>query len=148
MVSGRKPRNLWILVGVTYGAVALTTIIALLWYRHASSGIQAQELIGNLSVGTVWVSMYPGALVHHTSTSTHGDVTEGTLNFGSGDPPTTVLAFYRTTLHKSGYQLEANSDQRTVRAIGHAGKVEVIVSADPNGRGSEAEIATVNRQKK
>lgn len=148
MISGRKPRNLWILVGVTYGAVAVTTAIALLWYQHVSSGVKTQEPIGNLSVGTVWVSMYPGALVHRTSTSRRGEITEGTLNFGSNDPPGTVLAFYRTTLHKSGYQLEANSDQRTVRAIGRAGKVEVVVSAEPNGQGSEAQIATVDSQKK
>jgi hypothetical protein len=148
MVSGRKPRNLWILVAATYGAVAATTIIALVWYQHASAGTKVEEPAGNISVGTVWVTMYPGAIVHDTTSAKHGDITEGTMKFGSGDPPGKVLAFYRTTLHKSGFLFQANSDARTVRAIGRAGKVEVIVSAEPHGEGSEAQIATVDRQKK
>jgi hypothetical protein len=148
MISGRKPRNLWILVAATYGAVAITTLIALLWYRHVTSGTSQEAPPGNIAVGTVWVTMYPRATVHETSSATHADVTEGTMKFATADPPGKVLAFYRTTLHKSGFLFQANSDARTVRAIGRAGKVEIIVSADPHGEGSEAQIATIDRQKK
>jgi len=134
---------------VTYGLVAITTIIALGAYYYMISGTKTEpERAGNITVGTVWVSMYPGAIVHDTTSSRHGDASEGTLKFGSVDPTAKVLAFYRTSLHKGGFQLEGNSDEHTLRAIGRAGKVEVTISADPRGEGSESQIATIDRQKK
>jgi hypothetical protein len=145
----RKSPNLWILVGVTYGAVVVTTILALVGYhRLAGTKSQEPERAGNISVGAVWVPMYPNASVHGTTSSTNGDITEGTMKFSTGDSFETVLSFYRTGLRKSGLQLEANADPHKIRAIGRAGKIEVVISADPHGEGSEAQIATVDREKK
>jgi hypothetical protein len=146
----RKPPNVWILAGVTYGLVIVTTIIALLAYHYLlpRTNREEPEKAGNIAVGSVWISMYPGAVVHDATSSTHEQVTEGTLKFGSGDPPDKMLAFYRTTLHKSGFQIEANTGLRTIRAIGYAGKVEVVVSADLRNQGSEIQISTMDRRKR
>ena len=145
----RKPTNLWKLVGVTYGAVVVVTIMALVGYHYMSSGAKQDgpERAGNFTVGTVWISLYPGAVVHDRISTRNAGATEGSLKFSSTDPPESVLAFYRTTLHKSRFILEGNTDARTVRAIGRAGKVSVIVTADPAGTGSEAQISTVNKGK-
>ena len=69
----RKPPNLWGVASVTYGAVIAVTIISIVAYYYlAPKRTVSQQLTDaerSMAVGSVWMPIYPGALVESSSAS-------------------------------------------------------------------------------
>jgi len=97
----RKPPNIWALASVTYGAVIAVTILSILAYYYlAPKRADSSSAARSLAVGSVWVPVYPGALVEGTVSARRESTTESTMNFETKDPADQVLAFYQAALKK------------------------------------------------
>ena len=75
---------MWVLSGVTYSLVIVVTIVSVWAYHRFYPGadateIEMQQKSARIMVGSVWVPVYPDAMLHDMTTSTHGDLTEGDL---------------------------------------------------------------------
>src|SRR4051794_29971492 len=82
----RKIPNFWILAAVTYAIVILVTIVAVFVYKkywpNANAGeIALEQKSASITVGSVWMPVYPGAIHQDATASTQGDVTQGDLRF-------------------------------------------------------------------
>ena len=150
--SARKPANIWVLAGVTYGAVIAVAIVSIVaYYYMAPKRTQAQQLTDaerSMAVGSVWIAVYPGATVEGTESVKHDSVTESTLNFATKDTPERVLSFYQAALKKGVFRFNTvtkNDGGGTVRSMTHAGKTNVVVTIRTTGDGSRGEIKTVDK---
>src|ERR1700730_4753556 len=96
--SARKPANIWVLAGVTYGAVIAVAIISILAYYYlAPKRTESQQLTDaerSMAVGSVWIPIYPGGTVEGTASTKQDKATESTLNFETKDQADRVLSFY------------------------------------------------------
>jgi hypothetical protein len=141
----RKLPSLWVLAAVTYGLVITVTILSV-WAYHRyypgadSTEIELQKMSARIMVGTVWVPVYPEAMLHDMSASAQGEMTEGVLHFNSTDSPTRLLSFYRAKLKKAGYDVTLAPD--TVRASSHKLKSTATITVTPSAAGSEAQVNT------
>jgi len=150
--SARKPANIWVLAGVTYGAVIAVAIVSIVaYYYMAPKRTQSQQLTDaerSMAVGSVWIPVYPGATVEGTESAKHDSVTESTLNFATKDGPDRVLSFYQAALKKGVFRFNTvtkDDGGGTVRSMTHAGKTNVVVTIRTTGDGSRGEIKTVDK---
>src|ERR1700732_5083890 len=98
----QKPPNIWALASVTYGAVIAVTLLSVLAYyyvssKHTESGPSDARAV---TVGSVWIPIYPSAMLEGTASAQKDGVTESTLNFESKDSAERVLSFYESALKK------------------------------------------------
>jgi hypothetical protein len=150
-VAYRKPPNLWVLASVTYGAVIVVTILSILAYYYLVPK-RTDPLFGDsvrsMAVGSVWIPVYPGAMVERTASAKQDSATESTLNFGTKERADRVLSFYQAALKKGVFRFETvtkNADGGTVQSIVHQGKTTVVVKIHATGEGSQGEIRTIDR---
>ena len=144
-----KLPNIWILAGVSYALVIAVTILAVFvyhryWPNADRSEVELEQRSASITVGSVWMPVYPGALHHDATSSTRGDVTEGDLSFTSDDPPQKLLAFYRTRLQRAKFNVmftPADSGG-TIQAFTDKGKTIATLTITSSGAGSEAHIHT------
>src|SRR5947209_20240492 len=106
----RKIPNFWILAAVTYALVLAMAVIAVVVLKHYWPNGNANELAleqksASITVGSVWMPVYPGAVHQDATASTKGDVTEGELRFTSSDPPQKLIAYYRSRLQLAKYNV-------------------------------------------
>jgi len=99
----RKLPQIWTLAGVTYGLVLAVTIATVIVYKHYGPSANARELeleqrSARISVGDVWIPVYPGAIHDGMTSSTRDGLIEGDLRFTSSDAPAKLAAFYRARL--------------------------------------------------
>ena len=148
----RKPPNIWAVASWTYGAVIAVTIISVVTYYYiAPKRTKSQELTDaerSVAVGSVWVPVYPGAMVEDTGYTKRDNQTESTLRFESKDPADRVLSFYQTALKKGVFRFNTvtkDAGGGTVRSIVHQGKTTVVVTIHTSGDRSQGEIRTVDR---
>lgn len=147
----RKPPNIWALASVTYGAVILVTVLSIAAYfylapqqRESQPGDAARAV----AVGSVWIPVYPGAVMEGTASIKQENGTESTLNFSSKDAAARVLSFYQTALKKGVFRFDTvtrNAGGGTVRSIVHEGKTTVLVTIQATLDGSRGEIRTVDK---
>ena len=145
----RKLPNFWILSAVTYALVIAVGAASVLVYKHYWPKGDAEEIelakkSASITVGDVWMPVYPGA-IHQDATSTkNGDITQGDLRFTSTDPPQKLIAFYRTRLQQARYNvlLTADTNGGRIQAFGNKGKSIATLTITASGTGSEALIHT------
>jgi hypothetical protein len=149
----RKPPNIWALASVTYGAVIAVTILSIVAYFYlAPKRTASQQLTDaerSVAVGSVWLPVYPGAMVEGTTYNKREDVTESTLNFETKDQADRVLSFYQEALKKGVFRFNTvtkNTGGGTVRSVVHAGKTTVVVTVQMADERSKGEIRTVDRE--
>ena len=147
----RKPPNIWVLASVTYGAVILVTILSILAYFYVAPK-RTDPLFGDavrsMAVGSVWIPVYPGAMVAGTASNKRENVTESSLNFDSKDQADRVLSFYQAALKKGVFRFSTvrkDADGGTVRSMAHDGKTTVVVTIHAASEGSRGEIQTIDR---
>ena len=145
----RKLRSIWVLAAVSYGLVIVFTILTVVAYRHYWPGADAREReleqrSASITVGSVWMPVYPGAMHHDATSSTTGDVTEGDLSFTSGDPPEKLIAYYRTRLQHARFNVMFTATDKggRIHAITNRGKTLATLTIVAAGGGSEVQIHT------
>lgn len=148
----RKAPNLWAIASVTYGAVILVTILSIVAYYYAApklSDSQSGDSTRMVTVGSVWMQLYPGAAIVATASSPRDSGTESTLNFESKEPADKVFSFYQTALKKGIFRFETVQKDAagggSVRSVVHQGKTTVVVTIHAAGNGSQVEIKTLDR---
>jgi len=123
----RKLPQIWTLAGVTYGLVIAVTIVSVVVYKHYwptgnSAEVELEQRSARISVGEVWIPVYPGAIHQGMTSSTKDGVVEGDLQFTSTDAPAKLIAFYRARL-RSDYKL-------LYTAVGTGGRIEAFGKRD------------------
>ena len=148
----RKAPNLWAIASVTYGAVILVTILSIVAYYYAApkfSSSQTGDATRMVTVGSVWMQLYPGGAIVSTASSPRDGGTESTLNFESKDQASQVLSFYETALKKGIFRFETVQKDAegggSVRTVVHQGKTTVVVTIRAAGNGSQVEIKTLDK---
>jgi len=148
----RKPPSIWAVASVTYGAVIVVTIVSIVAYYYiAPKRTESQQLTDaerSMAVGSVWIPVYPGAMVEGTGSAQQGDATESTLTFVTKDQADRVLSFYHAALKKGVFRFDTvtkNDGGGAVRSMAHQGKTTVVVTIHTTGQGSRGEIKTVDK---
>jgi hypothetical protein len=148
----RKPPNIWAVAGWTYGAVIAVTILSVVTYYYlAPHRTKSQELTDaerSVAVGSVWVPVYPGAMVEGTTYNPQKNSTESTLTFATTDQAERVLSFYQVALKKGVFRFSTVTKSPgggTVRSIVHQGKTSVVVTISTTGDHSQGEIRTIDK---
>ena len=148
----RKPANIWVLAGVTYGAVIAVAIVSILAYYYlAPKRTKSQQLTDaerSMAVGSVWIPVYPGAMVESATSQKRESGTESSLNFATRDQADRVLSFYQAALKKGVFRFDTVTKKEgggTVRSVVHAGKTTVVVTIRTTSGGSRGEIRTVDK---
>jgi hypothetical protein len=154
MSSQRKAPNLWAIASVTYGVVIFVTVLSIVAYYYAShkfSDSQASDMVRAVTVGSVWMPIYPGATIASTASTPRDSATESTLNFESTDQADRVLSFYQAALKKGVFRFETVKKDAggggSVRSVVHQGKTTVVVTVHPTGGSTQGEIRTLDRDK-
>ena len=149
----RKAPNLWAIASVTYGAVILVTILSIAAYYYAApkfSSSQTGDATRMVTVGSVWMQLYPGAAIVSTASAQRDGGTESTLNFESKDEANRLLSFYETALKKGIFRFETVQKDAagggSVRTVVHQGKTIVVVTIHAAGNGSQVEIKTLDKE--
>jgi hypothetical protein len=148
----RKAPNLWAIASVTYGAVILVTILSIVAYYYAAPKFlasQSGDSTRMVTVGSVWMPMYPGATITSTASSPRDGGTESTMTFESKDKANDVLSFYQAALKKGIFRFETVQKDAegggSVRSIVHQGKTIVVVTIHAAGNGAQGEIKTLDK---
>jgi hypothetical protein len=150
--QAQKPPNLWGVASVTYGAVIAVVIISVLAYHFLvpkrTVSQQLTDAERSMAVGSVWMPIYPGAMVEGTASAKQDSATESTLTFGTKDRPDRVLSFYQAALKKGPFRFDTVTRQAgggTVRSMAHQGKTTVVVTISSTDTGARGKIQTVDR---
>jgi hypothetical protein len=145
----RRLPNFWILGGVTYILVLAVAMGSMWAYRHYWPNGDASERAlegrsASITVGSVWVPVYPGAIHHEMTSSTNADVTEGDLAFTSGDAPEKLIAFYRERLRKANLRVTLTKTDTggVVQAVGNRAKTIATITISAAGSGSTVQVHT------
>jgi hypothetical protein len=145
-----KLRNLWTLAAVTYGIVIGVTIAAVVAYKHYWPTANSEELAlekrsASITVGAVWIPIYPGAMHKDMTSSTHGAITEGDLSFSSSDSPAQLAAYYRARFEQAKFsvtysEIEGGSRIEAMRESSGQSIARLTFSAA--GAGTDAKVHT------
>src|SRR5579872_6869684 len=145
----RKLPHIWVLAGVSYGLVILFTIFTVWAYRHYWPNSEADEHAleaksASITVGSVWIPVYPGAVHRDMTSSTTEGVIVGDLMFSSGDPPEKLIAFYRTRFSKASFNVTLTKTETggIVQAVGNQARTIATVTVSAAGTGSTAQVHT------
>jgi len=145
----RKLPHIWILAAVTYSAVIICTILAVWAYRHYWPGADASERkleakSASITVGSVWIPVYPGAVHRDMTASTTAGVTVGDLMFSSSDPPQKLIDFYRSRLSKASLNVTFTKTETggIVQAVGNRARTIATVTVTAAGTGSTVQVHT------
>jgi len=149
----RKAPNLWAIASVTYGAVILVTILSIVAYYYAAPKLldsRTGDSTRMVTVGSVWMPLYPGSTIANTASAPRDAGTESTLTFESKEQAHKVLSFYEAALKKGIFRFETTQKDSdgggAVRSVVHQGKTTVVVTIHAAGNGSQVEIKTLDRE--
>ncbi|MEO8097681.1 MAG: hypothetical protein ABI811_08260 [Acidobacteriota bacterium] len=147
--------NVWGLIGITYGLVLFTTVLAVGSYFYFRSEVKQGDQadpnpMRRIRVGSVWIPIYDQATYFEPTSLEQKAITKGTVKFRTKDGPGAVLAFYQSTLKEGGFvTLTTGSAGGTVQAVRRAGKTTVLVTvsgATKQGEITTGEIQTLNHE--
>ena len=150
-MSGRGPssRNMWGLVGITYGLVMLTAGIAIGGYyyyksKQAPTDQSEPDQTRRIMVGAVWVPVYLDASYFSPTSVEQGTITNGGVKFKTTAPAGAVLSFYETSLKQTGYfTTTTGTAGGTVQGVRRGGKMSVLVSVSSSSTETQGEIHTL-----
>lgn len=150
----RKLPQIWKLAGVTYGLVIVATIVTVAAYRHYGHGVDAQESelerkSARISVGDLWLPMYPDGIVQELTSTTNNGVVQGDLRFTSVDAPDKLVAFYRTRL-RSQFKVDYSRTPTGGRmeAVAFRGRSSATLIFNVSGSGCDTMVHTETDEKK
>jgi hypothetical protein len=147
----RKAPNIWAVAGITYGVVIAVTVLAIIVYYYVApkqTNSQSRDDARLVTVGSVWMPMYPGANIASTASGKTDNATESTLNFETKDPADRVLSFYQGELKKGVFRFNTvtpDAHGGTVRSVVHQGKTVVVVTIHAAGQSTQGEIRTIDK---
>jgi hypothetical protein len=144
----RKRPDIWWVVAVTYGAVIVLTIASLVAYYSWSQ--RGTDTAGPIAVGSLWVPIYPGALVVGHSSSGNDEVTETTLRFKTQDSADKLLSFYQAKLKDGRFRQSSfakNGAGGTIRANLRDGIGQILLTVTSLPEGSEGSITTFEKRR-
>jgi len=148
----RKAPNLWAIASVTYGAVILVTILSIAGYYYVAPkvlGSQPNDATRMVTVGSVWMPLYPGSTIASTASAPRDAGAESTLNFESKEQANKMLSFYQTALKKGIFRFETTQKDAdgsgSVQTVVHQGKTVVVVTIHAAGNGSQVEVKTLDK---
>ena len=144
----RKLPQIWILALVTYGLVLAVTIAAVFVYKHYWPNANAVELelerrSTRISVGDIWIPVYPDAIHQGMTSSIHDGLIEGDLRFTSSDAPAKLIAFYRDRL-KAAFEVTYTPTERggRIEAVANRGKSVATLTFTASGSGCDSQVHT------
>ena len=146
--ASSKTPQIFKLAGVTYGAVLLTTLLAVGAYYYFAPSNAVELKNDSVAVGSVWVAIYPGGATRDLSQMKEGEVTLSTFRFETRDSATQVLAYYRRRFRPPMYQsstVTPGADGGTIQAVAHKGKTTTLLRVHSTAAGAECEITTVDQ---
>lgn len=149
MSSSRKSLNVWGLVGLTYGLVLATSVLAVASYFYFRSEVKpGDDADGNqmrrMMVGAVWVPIYTGATYVEPAMVQQNEITTGSVKFRTKDPAGAVLGFYQGSLKEGGFvTLTEGNAGGTVQAVRRGGKTNVTVTVTTGPENTTGEIRTL-----
>jgi hypothetical protein len=132
-------------------AVATLAVVSyyFVWHGTNASEPGQADKAGSIEVGSLWVPLYPGALLLDHTSSNEGDVVRSTYKLKTRDSADSLVSFYQAKL-KGGrfwWNTTTRSDQgRMVVALARgrrATRIFVAVSSTPEG--AEGSITTVEK---
>ncbi len=145
----RKLPQIWVLAAVSYGLVIVFTILTVWAYRHYWPNSEAdqralEDKSASITVGSVWIPVYPGALHRDMTSSTRDGVTVGDLMFSSDDPPAKLIAFYRERFGKASLNVTFTKTETggIVQAVGNRARTIATVTIGAAGTGSTVQVHT------
>ena len=147
--EGRNSLNVWGLVGVTYGLVAITVVVAIGGYYYFKSqqtptDQSEPDQTRRIMVGAVWVPVYTEASYFSPTSVEQGAITNGGVKFKTTDPAGAVLAFYENSLKQTGYFTTITGTAGgTVQGVRRGGKMSVLVSVSSSSAETQGEIRTL-----
>lgn len=140
------------LAAVTYGLVILTTAIAVFVYYRVWGGPPKEDDLfdrtGSVAVGSLWVPVYPGALLEGQTADKNGESTRTTFRMNMSAKPHDVVEFYKTRMKASPFHYTnagENETGGTVFATARAGKATIFVTVKAASGGAHTEITTVEK---
>ena len=145
----RNP-NFGILAAITYGLVALVTLLAVATYFYFRANIKPDEQadvtpMRRIMVGAVWVPLYASATYFEPASVQEKSITTGSVNFRTKDPAGQVLAFYNEALKKEGYFTTESGDAAgTIQAMRAGGKFTVAITVTSSSENTKGEIRTLH----
>lgn len=133
---------------MSYGSVIVVTILAAWTYLHFATVRESAEQSTLISIGSVWLPVYPGAVTEKSDSTEHDRVVESIFRFRSKDPSSRILAFYTPTLRTARFQ--SYSSRRTdaggmLQATTAGRDTTLLITARPSDGGSEVQITTIDR---
>ncbi|MEP6961177.1 MAG: hypothetical protein ABI995_03820 [Acidobacteriota bacterium] len=152
-----KSLNLWGLVGITYGLVIATAVLAIGSYFYFRASVRPGDQadpnpMRRIRVGTVWVPIYEQASYFDPTSMQEKAISQGTVKFRTKDGAGAVLAFYQNTLKEGGFvTLTTGNAGGSVQAVRRGGKTTVLVtvssaSGSKTGENTTGEIRTLNHE--
>jgi hypothetical protein len=137
------------LASLTYGAVIAVTVLSIAaYYFVVPKRGQAPDETRTVSVGSVWIPVYPGSTMEGTASAKHDNETKSTLHFETSDQADRVLSYYQAALKKGVFHFDTVTKAAgggTVRSVLHQGKTTVVVTVQTEGQRSRGEVLTVDR---
>lgn len=146
----RRDPKFGVLVAITYGLVAFTTLMAVATYFYFRAEIKQGEQadpnpMRRMLVGAVWVPIYGTATYIDPASVQEKEITTGSVKFSTKDPPGEVLAFYEGALKKEGYFTTTTGDAGgTIQALRAGGKYTVGVTVTSSPENTKGEIRTLH----
>lgn len=150
MPSRKQSLNVWGLVGITYGLVLATSVLAVASYFYFRSEVKpGDDADGNqmrrMMVGAVWVPIYSGATYVEPAMLQQKEITTGSVKFRSKEPAGAVLGFYQQSLKEGGFvTFTEGSAGGTVQAVRNGGKINVTVTVTTGPENTTGEIRTLH----
>jgi hypothetical protein len=135
---------------VTYGLVALTTLLAVAAYFYFRAGVRAGEQADpnpqrRIMVGTVWVPVYINATYIEPEQQQEKAISTGGVKFRTKDSAAAVLTFYQDSLRRGGFVTLTPSDNGgTVQVVQNGGRTSVRVTVTSGAENTTGEIRTLN----
>lgn len=126
----------------------LVILLAIWTYVHFWTVPERPEDSTLISIGSVWLPVYPGAITEATMSTGRDHATESTFRFRSKDPASKVLSFYAPklrTAHFQSYQSHRNASGGMLQASAAGRDTKIVITARPSDGGSEVQITTIDR---
>ena len=126
----------------------LVIILAVWTYMHFWTSRENAENSTLISIGSVWLPVYPGAVTENTASTKRDGATESTFRFRSTDSASKVLDFYAPALrtaHFRNYSPRRTASGGMLQAMGTGRNTVVMITAQPSPAGSETQITTLDR---
>jgi hypothetical protein len=146
-----KSLNVWGLIGITYGLVIATSVLAVASYFYFRSEVKPGDdadgkQLRRMMVGAVWVPIYAGATYVEPAIVEQKEITTGSVKFRTNDPAGAVLGFYQGSLKEGGYvTFTEGTAGGSVQAVRNGGKTNVTVSVTAGPQDTTGEIRTLHR---